>query len=261
MLTPYEYRFNRQFERYVQQFMRAFSGYQVRQSSTTQTLHRVPVRYGTMERLIATVLQRRDSYTNTAIPLIAVNMTGITPNVERKVSHHHEENITLGDEPGQYTGARKINGPAFILEFDVSIYADSQTQMFEILEQILLVFNPRITIQVDNSVLNSDYITEIELQSINNEIQYPLGADQQVVMQSMTFNVPVRLHYPHYEGGGVIEEIRARIFDNTNGTNVLLASWWVYDTGLSPQPFMAALNTDFGEQTFNYVPFDPDAVV
>lgn len=216
MANPFPYRYNAQIERYIEQFLRAFSGYQVKQSITNTTLDRVPVRYGTMDRIVASIQQRRDTYTNNSIPLIAVNMSGISPDVDRKVSHHHEDTISLGNETDGYTSARKLVGPSFNMTMEVSVWGDSQTQLFEIVEQILLVFNPRITIQVDNSVINSDYLTEIELESINNEVQYPLGTDSQIAIQTMTFNVPIRLNYPHYEGGGVIEEIRGQIFDNTS---------------------------------------------
>lgn len=219
MSTVYPYRADSQIEKYIAQFMRAMSGFQVKEGHDSPNLNRVPVRYGGMHRIVASVLQRRDSYTNNALPLIAVNLNGITKNEERKVSHHHVDNVAF-EHCGELTGASRLVGPALNLEFELSIYASSSRQLFEISEQIMLVFNPRITIQVDNSVLNSDYITEISLTSINNEIQYPLGTEDQTVMQSFSFEVPVRIRYPYSVTDTLIREIRNKIFDGT-GDNVV----------------------------------------
>ena len=106
-------------------------------------------------------------------------------------------------------------GPAFIMNVSVSIYASSNTELFSILEQILLVFNPRVSIQTDNSVFNQDYISDITLEGINNEVSYPLGTDQRVVEQTLNFSLPVRLSYPVDLSSGIIERIRMRIFDDS----------------------------------------------
>lgn len=214
MSTVYPYRSDSQIERYISQFMRAMSGFQVKVGHDTDELNRVPVRYGAMHRIVASVLQRRDSFTNNALPLIAVNLSGIQKNEERKISKHHVDSV-LYDNCGSEESLNRVAGPSIELEFELSIYASSSRQLFEISEQIMLVFNPRMAIQIDNSVINSDYITEISLTSINNEIQYPLGTEDQTVMQSFTFNVPARLRYPFTVTDTLIKEIRNKIFDDT----------------------------------------------
>lgn len=214
MSTTYPYISDSQIAKYISQFMRAMSGFQVRESGDSNKLIKVPVRYGSMNRIVASVLQRRDSFTNTALPLMAVNLTGISKDDDRKVSHHHMDS-TLIEVDQQSLAANRLVGPALTLEFELSIYTSSTTQLFEVSEQLMLLFNPRITIQVDNSTLNSDYITEITMDSIANEIQYPLGTEAQTVMQTFSFSVPIRLRYPFTITDTLIKEIRNKIFDDT----------------------------------------------
>lgn len=213
MSTEYPYRFDSQFDKYIGQVMRVFSGFQVYYDDNT--LRPVPVRYGSMSRIVASVLNKRDSLHNQALPTMAVNLSSIEPAPDNKRSHHHSDAVTYRDRNGAQKSSERIIGPAFKLNLDVSIYASSVTQMFEILEQILLVFNPRVAFQVDNDAFNSDYITELELVGINDDINTPLGVDNRTVMMTLQFQCPVRLRYPMDFDAPLIETIKARIFDES----------------------------------------------
>lgn len=220
----YPYRYAAQIERYIGQFMRVFSGFQTQdgvERDGTRNLKRVPVVYGNMSRIVASVLQKRNVFQSNRIPMMAVNMTGIELDNERKAPHHHMDAITARNSVGDVKAIHRMVGPAFNLQMELSIYASSNTELFSILEQILLIFNPRITIQTDNEIMNSDYITEITLESIQNEIQYPMGTNQDVIMQSLNFRVPVRLRYPYDPNGPYINEIIAKIFHESKDGTVL----------------------------------------
>jgi hypothetical protein len=213
MVYPYIY--DNQFEKYIGQFMRVFSGFQTKDGVArdgTDHLARIPVVYGNMSRVVASVIQRRGVLQNNRIPIMAVNLVDVTPDPDRKTPHHHLDAVTYGDDQRV---VERINGPAFNMRLELSVYASSQTEMFSIVEQILLVFNPRITIQVDNNAMNSDYLTEILLESIQKDIQYPLGMDQQVVMMNFNFLVPVRLRYPYNPDGASIQQITLQILQDS----------------------------------------------
>lgn len=225
MSKVYPYLYNKQIEKFTGQFMRVFSGFQTQDGVTrnqnsfgatsnpkTQV---VPVVYGAMDRIVATVLQKRDSFQSNRVPMMAVNLSAIEPDAERKKSHRHIDSITYQDSDGTKRGVDRIIGPPFRLRYELTIYASSTSELLSILEQILLIFNPRITIQTDNNVFNSDYISEITLESISNEIQYPMGTNHQVVLTTLNFTVPVRLRYPYNPDASYIEEIRANVFSRT----------------------------------------------
>lgn len=214
MIYPYKY--DKQFEKYIGQFMRVFNGFQTKDGVTrdgTDNLKRVPVVYGNMSRIVASVLQKRGTFQNNRIPMMAVNLQSIEIDAERKKSHQHIDSMMQNTDKA----FARLIGPPLNLNMELSIYASSTSELFSIVEQILLVFNPRVTIQVDNNVLNSDYISEISLESINKEIQYPMGTQEQVVMLSMNFKVPVRLRYPHETDAPIIKQIIANILTESAG--------------------------------------------
>jgi hypothetical protein len=147
--------------------------------------------------------------------MLAANLTTIQMDPENQRSKHHQENVIRKDIFDQEQSVSRIIGPAFTLNMELSIYASSTDELFQILEQILLIFNPRVTIQADTNILNSDFITEISLESIDNEISYPMGMQNQVVMQTLRFLVPGRLRYPYGTTDGMINQIELDIFQLT----------------------------------------------
>lgn len=216
----YPFNYDKQFEKYLSQFGRVFSGFQVPERYDHEInpdigLRRVKVVYGGMSRIVATILNKRDSFSNKTLPFIAFNLSGIEQDQENRKNNHHVDHVVYKDANGIHRAYERLMGPAYTMNIEVSIYASSADEMFSIMEQIMLIFNPRVTIQVDNAIQNSDYITEIELESINNEINYPMGTDQRIVQQTMNFRVPVRLRYPQDNNASFIEEIRARILQES----------------------------------------------
>lgn len=221
--ATYTYRYDAQFERYIEQFLRAFSGFQTqdgvdRDSDGELDTHRVPVVYGAMDRIVASILNKRETFTNQKIPIIAANLNGITPNPEEKRATAHVDHISNEalNLPDGIKAVERIQGPPFIMNMEINILASSTTELFQIVEQILLIFNPRLTIQVDTDGYNPDYLSEITLESIDPDIQYPMGTESRTVALGMSFTVPVRLRYPKSLTGGIIHEIRSRILDGNS---------------------------------------------
>jgi len=214
----YPYRYNGQIENYLSQFMRVMSGFQVENGEDkdgNMTTREVKVAYGSVSRIVGSILNKRDSFTNQTLPLIGFYLSGIEKDNANKRSQHHIDHVTFENSEGNKQGYRRIIGPAFNLNIEVNIYASSNEEMFAVLEQMLLIFNPRVTIQTDNNIFNADYITDIILESINPDINYPTGTESQVIQQSLQFRLPIRLSYPMDTDGPIIEEITSRILDNT----------------------------------------------
>lgn len=218
-LYPY---FNQnQFERFIGQFMRVFSKFQVQDGvdrGSGYLLKKVPVVYGNMSRIVASIMNKRDFFTNERFPMMAVHLNRIELDRENKKSHFHKDAISMrrfGENNTPNSSVERIIGPAYVLGVDLSIYASSNTEMFSLLEQILLIFNPRVTIQTDNSVFNHDYITEISLESVSDEINYPLGTERGIRTITLGFTVPVRLRYPINPDGPIIEQIISTIKEDS----------------------------------------------
>jgi len=218
-MALYEYRKGEQIERYIAQFMRVFSGFQVRDGVERDGAYltkRVPVVYGNMSRIVASIINKRDHMTNQTVPIMAANMVGLTPDPNNKKSPHHRDTRSMHVTNNQlYDVVDRLSGPAFIMNMELSVYASSTTELFDIVEQILLIFNPRVTIQTSSQMLNSSYITDIALTGIQPEIQYPMGMESPIAMMALVFEVPIRLNYPQ----GTNDKIILNITENVKTTD------------------------------------------
>ncbi|MCI4410583.1 MAG: hypothetical protein JHC38_02795 [Thiotrichales bacterium] len=213
----YPFTAGNQIKTYISQIMRVFSGFQYDKGDGT--LGRIPLVYGGMQRVVAGVLSSTGNiHQAQRAPIMALNMSGIELLAEGKRSPLHEEYVpNLAVDPTARTAASRIIGPSFQLGIELGVYASSITELFEIVEQILLIFNPRVTINVDTTVASGAYLTEISLVSIEPEISYPLGQDASVAMITLNFSVPIRLRYPHGNDDIIIKSITSNVMSSDGG--------------------------------------------
>lgn len=214
MAEIYEYRRGDQLERHIGQFMRVFSGFQVRDGVERNgefLTKKVPVVYGNMSRIVASVLSKRDFLANSNLPIMAVNMSGISPDPDNRRTQHHREERVVTKPDGSVGVLERLTGPSFIMNMELSVYASSTTELFDIIEQIVLVFNPRVAIQTSSDLYDADYITEISLSGIQPEMMYPMGTEKPVVMMTLQFEMPIRFKYPKGFGSKIIEQIIANV--------------------------------------------------
>tara|TARA_B100000700_G_C14807360_1_gene743495 strand:+ start:112 stop:855 length:744 start_codon:yes stop_codon:yes gene_type:complete len=219
----YPFIYDRQFEKAIGQFMRVLAGFQYftgRKDTGGQPVYeKVPVRYGKMDRIVASIFSNRDTqHNNRKLPAIAVAMTGIAEEPDKRRARSNRDEIsTAGYEDQRRVVYRKIGG-SFALSLEASIIASSKSELLSILEQILLVFNPRVTVKLDSSALTPDNTTEISLVGIQDEIGYPLGTEQPLVNYTLNFEMPVRLRYPINDDGNFMDELINGISTSSDGT-------------------------------------------
>lgn len=217
MAEIYEYRRGEQLERHIGQFMRVFSGFQVRDGVVRNgefLTKKVPVVYGNMSRIVASILTKRDFLANAQLPIMAVSMAGLTPDLDNKRTPHHREERAVERGNGEVEVLERLTGPPFTMNMELSVYASSTTELFDIIEQIVLIFNPRVAIQSTSDMYDADYITEISLTGLQPEIMYPMGTDKPVVMMTLQFDLPMRFKYPKGFSNKIIEQIIANVKDD-----------------------------------------------
>ena len=217
----YPYREGRQFERYISQFARIFKGFQY--DSGDGVIKRIPVVYGNMSRIMAGILSKNDVHQNNRLPIMAVNMSAVNLDATARRPKHHIDTVSniAQPDPSLRKASERLIAPGFIMDMELSIYASSTTELFNILEQILLIFNPRITIKVGTNVASGNYLTEVSLESITPELQYPMGSERNIIQLSLNFSMPIRLTYPHDLQDSIIQQINTNIIDENNDKSIL----------------------------------------
>jgi hypothetical protein len=82
---------------------------------------------------------------------------------------------------------------------------------FQILEQILVLFDPSLQIQTSDGVFDWAKITTVELKDITFEENYPAGADRRMIVTTLSFEMPVYIAAPARLKKDVVQDIYVRI--------------------------------------------------
>lgn len=225
----YPWNYNQQFESYIAQFLRIFSGLQVRdgvERDGEYNFRKVPVYYGNATRIVSEILNKRSTFPNTTLPLMSGHLESLSIDTDRRgPGKYHKDNVSYKDAQGTFQTRERMIGPSLQMSMTMSIWASSNDEMFQILEQILLIFNPKVTIQKSDNIIDSNYITQVELNDINDQINRPLSSDSKIFQTELSFTSHARMNYPHLAGeGGVIEKIITNVYNDSFNPPDLLDS-------------------------------------
>lgn len=206
-----------QIEKFIAQIIRAFSVFKVKDGVARNgsfNERKVPVVFGSPSRVAAAIVSNNEKFRNIVAPIMSVALTGINTNPEHNLNRFHESSMPYQRE-GKMNAVRRTVGPSLELQIQLTISATSVTELLNLFEQIALVFIPSFTIQKSTDVFDQDYVTTINLESINSDISFPVGIDARLTQMTMDFSVPIRLSH-NIQHSGVIEEIISEV-KSSNG--------------------------------------------
>lgn len=98
--------------------------------------------------------------------------------------------------PDDLTVIKRAAPVPFNAVVELGIYASNTDQLYQILEQILVLFNPDIQIQKSDGPFDWTKLTRVELTDIANEENYPAGTERRVIQWTLTFSMPIYLSIP-----------------------------------------------------------------
>lgn len=219
--------------------MRIFHGLQVqygvdRDGDGSKDIRPVPIVYGLPDRVVASRLNNDGVFQASRVPLMSVYLTGITPNGETRKAPRHTENIPYQKDDGSYGAISRCMGVPYKANADLYLYASNSDQMLQMKEQILLLFNPDLSFQVSDNIRDWSYITRVVLESINNEASFPMGEQDRLIQESMSFSFDFWLNFPVAERSAIIAKIEANIKGGSTGESVDLDQLIIEETGGNP---------------------------
>jgi hypothetical protein len=117
--------------------------------------------------------------------------------------------------PG-YTVERLMPVP-FNLQMKCDIWSTNTDQKLQIMEQMLVLFNPSLEIQSTANYIDWTSLSLIELASVNYSSRaIPQGVDTEIDIGELTFTMPIWITPPaKVKQLGVIEKIIMSVFDET----------------------------------------------
>jgi len=216
-----------QIRRFVTQFIRAFSNFSYKDNAGT--LRKVPATYGNLTRQVAHII--RDNSENKVIsaPRIACYITGLEYARERVQSPTHVDKLHFrkrdyNEATQQYEDVQGVGNTVerlmpvpFTLRMKADIWSTNTDQKLQIMEQILVLYNPALEIQTTNNYVDWTSLSLIELASVNYSTRsIPQGTETEIDIGEMEFTMPIWITPPaKVKKLGVIEKIIMNIFDES----------------------------------------------
>lgn len=215
-----------QVRRYLTQTIRVFSNFVVKYADGT--LVRIPVLYGDPDRQVASILKQNSANTVNACPRMAVYITALDLDTNRLADatyvgkmHIRERDIVDGQyTQGQgrnYTVERIMPTP-FKLTMKCDIWAASTEQKLQILEQILVLFNPSLELQTTDNYIDWTSLSVLNLTGVNwSSRQVPVGNDTPIDIATLTLDAPIWISPPvKVKHLGVITNIITSLYNNAS---------------------------------------------
>ena len=218
-----------QIRRFVTQFIRAFSNFSYKDNAGT--LRKVPCTYGNLTRQVANIIRDNSENKVVSAPRIAAYIQGLEYSRDRIQNPTHVNKLHIreryyDDNTEQYTGAQgpgytveRLMPVPFNLQMKCDVWSTNTDQKLQIMEQILVLFNPSLEIQSTANYIDWTSLSLIELSSVNFSTRtIPQGVDTEIDIGELTFTMPIWITPPaKIKKLGVIEKIVMSVFDDDGG--------------------------------------------
>jgi hypothetical protein len=223
--------YDEQIRRFLLQFARIFSNFQVEygrdEEGTNHTLVRVPVKYGDWSRQAQTVVNNNSASTMPSTPMMTFYITALDydrPRIQepnfvstiavRQRTYDSDTDSYETTQGNAFTIDRLMPVP-YKLTMNLDIWTSNTNQKMQLLEQILVLFNPALEIQSTDNYIDWTSLTTCDLQSVKWSSRIiPVGTDNPIDIATLTFTLPIWISSPaKVKKLGVVERIVANIFD------------------------------------------------
>ena len=218
-----------QIRRYVTQFMRVFIGFKYQAGDGEERL--VPVMYGDLSKQVAGIIKDNSENKMPTVPRIACYITGLELDTSRladstfvskmQVRERTYEDVNgqrvYGNEQGAgYTVERLMPTP-FKLKVKADIWTSNTDQKLQLLEQILILFNPSLEVQTTDNYIDWTSLSVIYLSSTSfSSRTIPQGATEDIDIASLEFEMPIYITPPaKVKKLGVVRAVVQNMFNNT----------------------------------------------
>jgi hypothetical protein len=201
MISNYFY--EGQLRSYLLQFCNIFTGLKVmtgKGECAEPEFMSVPISVGSRDRVVAAIQAGNTQNKPFAIPAMAATITAINLSPERRKGVNTVDRRVFLPAGGVYpddlrTIVRVMPIP-YTMSCELGIYASNTHQLHQILEQLLMLFDPVLQIQTSDAAFDWTKLTTVELTGINNEENYPVGGDRRVMQWTLNFDIPIYISAP-----------------------------------------------------------------
>ena len=241
-----------QIRRYITQMIRLMSNFSYKDGDGKLT--QVPVMYGDITRQVGHILRDNSENKIPSAPRIGVYITGLELDRDRladasfvgkvhlRERDYDETNNEYLNTQGKNVTVERLMPTPYKLTVSADIWSTNTEQKLQIMEQILMLFNPSLEIQTTDNYIDWTSLSVVDLESVNfSSRSMPTGTESEIDVGSLTFTTPIYISPPvKVKKLGVITNIIMSMFNEDTG-NV--------DLGAT-MPELKRYNDEFGEGVF-----------
>jgi hypothetical protein len=227
--------YDEQLKRYLIQLIRVFSNFKVEENTEKgKHYNRVPCRYGDMNRMVASILRNNSENVINSAPFITVTIGSLQIARDRtldpflmvteQVAEREYKSATNSYDTvqGNLYSTQKFMPVPYNLTINVDIWTTNTDTKMQIMEQLLILFNPSLQLSQNDNPLDWTNIYELELIDINwTSRAIPAGVDEQLDIATLNFAVPIWLSPPaKVKRQSIIQQIVADIHETSSIENL-----------------------------------------
>lgn len=215
-----------QIRRYITQIVRLMSHFSYK--DTNGSLVQVPVMYGDITRQVGSILRDNSENKIPSAPRMGVYITGLEMDTARLSDSSYVNKLNIRERAYDETGKEYLNteGKNYTVErlmptpynltVNVDVWSSNTDQKLQILEQVLMLFNPSLEIQTTDNYVDWTSLSVVNLESITwSNRSIPVGAESEIDVGTLTFKTPIYLSPPaKVKRLGVIRTIINGIFNS-----------------------------------------------
>jgi len=219
-----------QIRRYITQIVRLMSNFSYKDGIGKLT--EVPIMYGDITRQVGHILRDNSENKIPSAPRMAVYVTGLEMDTARLAdssyvnklnirerAYDSDGNEYLNTEGKNYTVERLMPTP-YTLNVNVDLWTSNTDQKLQIMEQILMLFNPSLEIQTTDNYIDWTSLSVVNLANINfSNRSIPVGTESEIDVATLGFTTPIYISPPtKVKRLGVVTSIVQSIYDESKGT-------------------------------------------
>jgi len=219
-----------QIRRYITQIVRLMSNFSVKDGKGALT--QIPVIYGDLTRQVANIIRENSENKIPSAPRMAVYITGLEQDTTRMSDSSYVNKVNIRERAYDATGNEYLNTEGknytverlmptpYTLTVNVDIWSSNTDQKLQILEQILMLFNPSLEIQTTDNYIDWTSLSVVNLtNTVFSSRSIPVGTESDIDIATLTFSTPIYISPPvKVKRLGVITQVIQSIFNERQGT-------------------------------------------
>jgi hypothetical protein len=206
------YFYDKQIRRYLQQVIRVFSNFhtQIGVDELGKPLYqKIPVRYGDLSRQVSHIMKENSENKISTIPMMSVYINQLRLSPDRRIKPSERDYVQVNEKyynkdtrqyenksGNNYSVERHMPVP-YDMTVNVDLWTSNTEQKLQILEQILVLFNPVLNLNSgDNPIDWSRLSYLVHTDIIWSSAQVPQGVENVIDIATLTFDMQIFINPP-----------------------------------------------------------------